>query len=612
MEHMRRQSHRLAAVDAFKDLPNAELDELDARLELLNVPRGAHLVREGDSSDALYIVVSGRFEVTVAARNMAVAQIGSGHPIGEIAFFAGGKRTATVTAIRDSLVLKLGRAEFSDLCERTPAMWRTVMATLAQRLAAATSGRPEHHSQKPATITILQAGHLPIPPVFMQTLRDVFCTAADCYFLDHDTALQHLPAGADLASPEATRVLNELEGRHDHLIYLADTELTPWSEKAIRQADLVLMVGMHAPNRPARRTPSKLEEFADALHPTANLKLVLLHARAGAISGTARWLQTRNVHMHHHVALRRRADYERLYRFVSGTALGLVACGGGALCCTQVGLYKAIIEAGVTFDILGGTSGGGAMTAAFAAGVDPDDIDAQVHEIFVAQKALRRYTWPRYSLVDHSLFDELLEKHYTNIDIEDLWVPYFAVSTNLSNYSLQCHRTGPLWHTVRATGSIPALLPPFYTDEGEMLVDGSLLDNVPIKTMHDLKDGPNVVITFEMPTLELFDVDYATLPSRGELVWRTASPITRARLPEAPSIASVLMRALMANRHNFEQHLAANDLLLMPPIPPSVGFMDWTRHGELMELGLRYGREEMERLRQEAHALLDTVSNAQT
>jgi hypothetical protein len=40
--------------------------------------------------------------------------------------------------------------------------------------------------------------------------------------------------------------------------------------------------------------------------------------------------------------------------------------------------------------------------------------------------------------------------------------------------------------------------------------------------------------------------------------------------------------------------------------------MDWTRHGELMELGLRYGREEMERLRQEAHALLDTVSNAQT
>jgi hypothetical protein len=72
------------------------------------------------------------------------------------------------------------------------------------------------------------------------------------------------------------------------------------------------------------------------------------------------------------------------------------------------------------------------------------------------------------------------------------------------------------------------------------------------------------------------------------------------------------MRALMANRHNFEQHLAANDLLLMPPIPPSIGFMDWTRHGELMELGLRYGREEMERLRQEAHALLDTVSTAQT
>ena len=72
------------------------------------------------------------------------------------------------------------------------------------------------------------------------------------------------------------------------------------------------------------------------------------------------------------------------------------------------------------------------------------------------------------------------------------------------------------------------------------------------------------------------------------------------------------MRALMANRHNFEQHLAANDLLLMPPIPPSIGFMDWTRHGELMDLGLRYGREEMIRLRLEAHSLLDNVSKTET
>ena len=608
MEHTRRQSHRLAAVDAFKDLTAAELDELDARLELLPIARGAHLVREGDSSDALYIVVSGRFEVTVAGRPGSVAQIGAGHPVGEIAFFAGGLRTATVSAIRDSLVLKLGRAEFSDLCERTPAMWRTIMATLAKRLAAATSGRPEHHNQKPATITIVQAGHLPIPPVFMDTWRDVLDRHADCYFLDHETALTHLPRNADLASPEATRALNELERKHDHLVYLADAELTPWSEKAIRQADLVLLVGMHAPNRAARRTPSKLEEFACAMHPTANLRLVLLHARTSAISGTARWLETRNVHMHHHVALRRRSDYERLYRFATGNALGLVACGGGALCCTQVGLFKAIGEAGISFDILGGTSGGGAMTAAFAAGVSPDEIDARTHEIFVQHKALRRYTWPRYSLVDHNLFDDLLEAHYTNIDIEDLWMPYFAVSTNLSNYSLHCHRTGPLWQTVRASGSIPALLPPFYTEDGEMLVDGSLLDNVPIKVMHELKDGPNVVITFEMPSLELFDVDYDTLPSRGDLMWRTANPMARASLPKAPNVASVLMRALMANRHSFEQHLTARDLVLMPPIPPSIGFMDWTRHGELMQLGLVYGREEMSRLRRQKHPLFDTQS----
>ena len=138
--------------------------------------------------------------------------------------------------------------------------------------------------------------------------------------------------------------------------------------------------------------------------------------------------------MHHHVALDEPGDMERLYRFINGTALGLVACGGGAYCAAHIGLYKALLQAGLTFDIMGGTSGGGAMTAAFAMGTSPDDVDRATHEIFVTNKAMRRYTWPRYSLLDHTHFDRQLANHYAGIDIEDLWIPYFAVSTNLSSH----------------------------------------------------------------------------------------------------------------------------------------------------------------------------------
>ena len=204
--------------------------------------------------------------------------------------------------------------------------------------------------------------------------------------------------------------------------------------------------------------------------------------------------------------------------------MGLVACGGGALCAAHVGLYKALIESGFEFDIVGGTSAGAAMTAAFAMGKHPDDIDRGTHDIFVTNRAMQRYTWPRYSLLDHRHYDTQLSRYFGGVNIEDLWIPYFSVSTNLSSYELHRHDRGNLFDAIRASGSIPVLLPPVYTPEGEMLVDGCLLDNVPIRTMHELKNGPNVVVSFHIPELERFDVDYSKLPSRAELIGMSINP----------------------------------------------------------------------------------------
>jgi NTE family protein len=310
--------------------------------------------------------------------------------------------------------------------------------------------------------------------------------------------------------------------------------------------------------------------------------------------------------MHHHVALDNVGDAERLYRFINGTALGLVACGGGAYCAAHVGLYKALVQSGLTFDIMGGTSGGGAMTAAFAMGSDPDAVDRATHDIFVTNKAMRRYTWPRYSLIDHTHYDRQLANYYSGVDIEDLWIPYFCVSTNLSSYDLHRHRTGDLWGAVRATGSIPVLLPPFYTKDGHMLVDGAILDNVPIRVMHELKSGPNVVISFEVPKLQRFEVDYRSLPGRASLLKAMLNPLLRGSLPPAPSPGTVLMRCMMANRQGFERRLRPEDLLLVPPFPQDMGIMDWHRHTELMDNTYRWGLREVARLRAEGHPALGT------
>ncbi len=88
-----------------------------------------------------------------------------------------------------------------------------------------------------------------------------------------------LPASVPIDSTEATRALNALEADYDYVLYVAEPELTPWSEKAIRQADLVLAVGRHW----ADERPNALERLAAELLPPDAQRLVLLHETRGAI-----------------------------------------------------------------------------------------------------------------------------------------------------------------------------------------------------------------------------------------------------------------------------------------------------------------------------------------
>ena len=563
----------------FDGLSAVDRDRLFAEFDQVSLARGEALVREGEPAEHLFVVVSGRFGVSRAGRLGVVSEIGAGETIGEIAFFAGGTRTATVVALRDSIVLRLARRDYEAFAVRMPAVPAVVTAMLARRLAATTAGQPSAPDPKPRTIVLIAAGGTAFPRARFDVLARAFGAIGPTTIVDAGRARALLPDGTTFDHPAATQALNALEERTSTVLYVTDPEPTVWSLKALRHADLALLVaafdGDHAPNA--------LERAAATILTPAQTRLVLLHPARRDINGTARWLAPRDVAMHHHVALDRPDDMARVVRFVGGTARGLVAGGGGAFCMAHVGVYKALTEAGHTFDMMGGTSGGSAMTAAFAGGATPDEIDTTIAAAFVARKAMRRYTLPRYGLLDHTFYDAELASMFGPGHIEDLWLPFFCVSTNLSENRLEVHRSGLVWQAVRASSSIPVLLPPFYTAAGDMLVDGGLIDNVPVKVMRDLKSGPNVVLSLEAPKLARFPVDYARLPSRGAMLRSFANPFARDRLPAAPGIGTVLLRALVAHRRDYERHLTADDLHLKPPLPADMGLLDWHRHRELMD-----------------------------
>ena len=590
---------RLSAVETFKDLSAADLELLESRLEPLSIQRGVTLVKQGDAPDCLYVVVSGRFAVEVHGVAEPVAEIAAGSPIGEIAFFAGGARTATVRAIRDSVVVALTRADFDEISARAPAIWQKITAALSNRLAAATRQNNRLQSgarprPRPRTIALVRAGEGTMPADFLAAFTKIAAARPRSLVLDASRAKEVVGSGG-IETIDATRLLNDLEATYDTIVFLADADLTPWSEKAIRQADEVVFVGGGDGPFGGPVPLNALEKFALVPEQRPQHRLVLVHSHRGGVQGTRHWLENRAVGMHHHVASGVLADVERVWRFVSGEALGFVACGGGAYCAAHVGLYKAFGESGIDFDLFVGTSGGAAMAAAFASEIPPQEIDERIHRMFITGKALQHYTIPRYSVFDHTHFDRHLMSEYGNTLIEDLWKPYFAVSMDLADCSLEVHRTGPVWSAIRASAAIPALLPPFYTERGQMLVDGSVIANVPIDVMHQIKTGPNIVVTFSPAIDERSRVDYRDLPARRDLVWRSMNPWSRRDLPKAPSAATVLIRSLMANRNHFERHLEPGDWLLMPPTPEGMGALDWRRHSELVDAAYHYGLAEIKR-----------------
>ncbi|MCA6119882.1 patatin-like phospholipase family protein [Bradyrhizobium sp. WSM 1738] len=567
----------------------------EQRLKALNamvrqdLVRGQMLVAQGGPSDSLFLVLHGALAVRKTGYLEPIAELRAGELVGEIGFFANVPRTADVIAIRDTSVLALTRPAYQKLVAEAPAIVEALLAALAQRFARETARiAPFRTSPKARTVALIGGGVEPPPVTFDRRMREGLA-ATNAEIVDA-ARLHAMFPGRALDAHEVTEWLNKLEHTAPLVVYLAGHEASPWARKAIRQADMVVFA---CRGEAPAAVLTDIEAFACEVHSISARRLVRIHdKRSGAVSGTAAWLARLPSFMHHHVALEDQVDIDSLIRFLCGRAVGFVAAGGGSFGTAHVGIYKAFRERGVMFDIFVGTSVGSAMVAGFAKNLEAEHLERGTHEIFVKSRSFRRPTWPRYSLLDHKAFDRALAQQYgPDCRIEDIWRPFAAVATNLSTHSLELIRSGPLWQAVRASSAIPGLLPPFYTREGAMLVDGCLIDNVPLASMHQLKSGPNLIVHFGEPAAEMFDVDYESLPGRLELIAAMLTPFRKKLLPEAPSAVNVLWRSLVAHQRYDTLPTGPFDTVMRPPLPLDIDVTDFDRHTEIFEASYAWAKE---------------------
>jgi predicted acylesterase/phospholipase RssA len=589
----------LGSLELLSGLDSAALQDLVSESERVHFVRGDVLMKPGEQADCMYVVISGRLHIALQTPDepeRVVREVGPGESLGEMALISGEPRSATVRAARDAELLKVSKSGFDRLIHGYPEVLMRITRTVVHRLRTATPGWPVPAVVR--TIGVLPAGANAPLKRFSALLVDALNDAGSVLHLDSRRFDGHLGEGAakddidiwDETDSTIAAWLTEQEATHRFVVYEADHENSAWTRRCIRQADRVILVG-NADSSPALSAPESVlfEVFSETV--ATQLELVLLHEKPGQLpAGTRRWLERRSAARLHHMHMEMRAHFERLVRFLTGRAVGLVLGGGGARGAAHIGAIQALLEAGIPIDMIGGTSAGGMVSALYAMGYGCEAMRDAYRQQLVESRMFQKYTLPIVSLIAGSPPDVAAQEVYAETQIEDLLINFFCVSCNLSTGGTIVHQRGSLWRAVRATTSLPGILVPVV--EGQhLLIDGGVVDNLPATIMKELNSGPLIVVNVSPDSDVMLDEDLEGFPSPAEILWSWVNPFKRAS--RVPTIMTIMVRVAVVNSL-FRKEVAMQQADFLVDVPVhAYGLLDFEALDEMVDVGYRHAREKI-------------------
>lgn len=467
--------------------------------------------------------------------------------------------------------------------------------------------------------------------------------------LNQAAILNHLGrhAFSRMGKLKLSQYLADLEERYGMLLYIADTNVnSPWTQTCISQADCILLVGL------AEGSPGigEYERFLLGMKTTARKELVLLHVERYSPPGlTRKWLRNRMWINggHHHIqmafrtntepahpqikrfgtALKQRVqvlqaeiqkytsrrirqtplysaetpfkgDFHRLARRLCGKSVGLVLGGGGARGISQVGVIRALEEAGIPIDIIGGTSIGAFIGALYARDADVVPMYGRAKKFAGRMGSMWRFaldlTYPSASYTTGHEFNRGIFKTFGNSQIEDFWLEFYCNTTNISKSRSEFHNSGYVWRYVRASMSLAGLLPPL-CDEGSMLLDGGYVDNLTVAHMKSL--GADVIFAIDVGSLD------DNLPQAfGDSLSGFWAAMNRwnpfSTYPNPPTLSEIQARlAYVSSVDALERAKTTRGCLYMRPPIDAYGTLDFAKFDEIYQVGYAFGKEFLGKLR---------------
>lgn len=588
----------LRATDIFAGLSPELLADSARGMTWSHLLGGDVLFRQGEVGDALYLVVSGRLRAVAEGEDggaRVLREIGRGEKVGELALLTDEPRSATVQAVRDTTLARFSRDLFHDLVTRHPAAVLPLTRALASHLRRAHV--PAAGGAIASTIAVIPLHRDLRVEALAEDLADSLSSHGRTRRVDVDFVQRHMPNDAvhgDDAHPGHGRLsawLDELEIQHRHLVYQGDLSSPLWTRRCIREADrTVFVAAAGADRREASQTMNRILRGLPA--DGARQELVLLHDDGATPAGTAAWLALHPFAAHHHVRLGNSQDVARLGRRLTGASVGVVLSGGAARGFAHIGVLRALEEAGVPVDQIGGSSMGSVIGAQYAGGCSPDAM-LELNRLWEKHSPLRDLTLPVIALISGTSGRVVLQEMFGDRCIEDLWLDYFCVSANLTRSRIVVHRQGSVFQWVRSSVAIPGIVPPLRIENGDLLVDGGVLNNMPADVMRDLGAG-RVIAVDVTPPEELPTEDYEDQPSTWQQLRLLRSSILPLGTPlRSPTIFTILYRTMLVGSRSLSERLKSEVDLYIAPAVGRFGLFEWNSLERIAEIGYREARRRL-------------------
>ncbi|XP_061173760.1 patatin-like phospholipase domain-containing protein 7 isoform X2 [Saccostrea echinata] len=609
--------------------------QIDFALDWILTEAGKALFRQGDMSDHIYIVLTGRLRSVITkedGKKELVGEYGRGELVGIVEVLTEAKRTTTVMAVRDTECAKLP-AELLNLIKRKyPQIVTRLIHLLGERLLGQlqkSSGLNSFPIADPVMKEETSVGNLATVAVlpinkdvqitsFTLELQHALQAIGSTMRLTSDIVKNNLGTAA-LDSVNEFRLLNWLgqqEDIHRMTLYQCDYTLTKWTKNCIRQADCILIVGLFEGD-PA---VSEIEKQIENMAVRAQKELVLLHREdAETPMRTVEWLNARGwLSSHHHIKCPKRVltkrseakifelyqkhmetkpdrmtDFSRLARFLTGTSIGVVLGGGGARGLSHVGMVRALVEAQIPVDMVGGTSMGAFIGALYADAVNLTSFSQRARDWSIGMTSLWKkildITYPVTSMFTGKAFNDSIEEVFGHRQIEDLWIPYFCITTDISNSSMKAHTHGSLWRYVRASMSLSGYLPPLCDPmDGHLLLDGGYINNLPADVMK--AKGARNIFAMDVGSIDETDLtNYGDQLSGWWLLWKRwnpwASPV------KVPDMAEIQTRLAYVSGVRQLEMVKNSDFCeyIRPPID-KYGTLQFGSFDEINEVGYNHGK----------------------